>query len=177
MDVEKDTAAPECIQLKPIGFVSNQIQKPVHSKGMQTLSWQERVKKMREQKETVSEIEVLPEYADMLSGTEEFSHLMILYWAHLIPQEEQMGTRVFPFGNQEDFPEVGIFATHSPKRPNGILVTPVRLLERNGNILKVTGLDAVNGSPVLDIKSFVPENSGDEIRTPEWHKKMKELIK
>ncbi len=165
------------IQLKPIGIVKNQNFKASWGAELQALTWQDRVAKMHEQRQSVSEIIVNPEFEEMLEGTEEFSHLLVLYWAHLLPEEKGMEPIIHPFGDKNHFPPVGIFATHSPSRPNSILVTPVRLLERNGNILKVTGLDALNGSPVLDIKSHVPEKYTEEVKTPAWHKKMSEAFK
>ncbi|MDD4923211.1 MAG: SAM-dependent methyltransferase [Dehalococcoidales bacterium] len=171
----KDT--PESIQLKPIGIVKNRNFKASWGTELQALTWQERVAEMHEQRQSVSEIVVDPEFEDMLAGTEEFSHLAVIYWAHLIPEEKRNEAIIYPFGDKNNFPPVGIFATHSPARPNGILVTAVRLLERNGNVLKVTGLDALNGSPVLDIKSHVPDQVNEVVRTPEWHKKMREAFK
>lgn len=80
---------------------------------------------------------------------------------------------------RECFSKVGIFATCSPARPNPILMTVVRLHGIRGNVLEVTGLDAVDGSPVVDIKPYVrnfyPE---DKISIPEWmqqiHKEFEE---
>ena len=74
-------------------------------------------------------------------------------------------------GNR-DFPLVGVFATHSPVCPNSILATVVRLIERRGNVLKVTGLDALDGSPILDIKPYQPYQEPKDIRVPDWMKKI-----
>ncbi len=167
----------ELIQLKPIGIVRNQNHKASWGSELQALTWQERATMMREQRQSVSEIVVSPEFEEMLIGTEEFSHLMVLYWAHLIPDEKRMAAIIYPLGDHKAFPPVGIFATHSPARPNSILVTSVHLLERKGNILKVTGLDALDGSPVLDIKTHVPGPVPEEVRTPNWHRKMREGFK
>lgn len=104
----------------------------------------------------------------ILDGIEEFSHLLVLCWAHLIPPERRSITRVHPMG-REDLPLLGIFSTHSPARPNPILATVVRLVERKGNVLRVEGMDAIDGTPVIDIKPFTrgicPER---EITEPEW---------
>jgi tRNA-Thr(GGU) m(6)t(6)A37 methyltransferase TsaA len=81
--------------------------------------------------------------------------LLVLYWAHLVKPEARSLTRVHPMG-RKDLPLVGVFSTCSPARPNPVLVIAVRLLERDGNILRVEGLDAVDGSPVLDIKPYLP---------------------
>ena len=171
----KTDGTSEFIQLKPIGIVRNQSKEASWGPELQALTWQERAAKMRDQRQSVSELVINPEFEEMLDGIDEFSHLMILFWSHLIPEERRMVTKVNPLGSK-DFPPVGTFATHSPARPNSILVTIVRLLERNGNVLKVTGLDALNNSPVLDIKTFVPEKDMEVIKTPDWHKKMREAF-
>jgi tRNA-Thr(GGU) m(6)t(6)A37 methyltransferase TsaA len=165
----------ELIQLKPIGIVKNQSREASWGKELRTLTRQERASRMREQSRTVSELIINPEYEDMLDGVEEFSHLIVLYWSHLIPEKRRKTMKVHPLGSN-DFPLVGTFATHSPARPNSILVTVVRLLERKGNILKVTGLDALNGSPILDIKPYLPERDLEDVRMPDWMKKMREMF-
>jgi len=80
--------------------------------------------------------------------------------------------KVNPMG-RKDIPEQGIFATRSPARPNPVLVSVVKLLERKENVLLVQGLDALNGSPVLDIKPIVREHEGIESpRFPDWIKEI-----
>lgn len=165
------------IQIKPIGIVKNQNRKTNWEPELQALNWQEKTALMSKQRKSVSEIIISSEFEDMLTGTEEFSHLLVLYWAHLVPGEKSKASIIYPLGDSGNFPPVGVFATHSPARPNSILVTAVRLLERKGNILKVTGLDALDGSPVLDIKTYVPEQVSEEVKTPDWHKKMRQEIK
>lgn len=144
------------VQVRPVGLVRNRSKDPSWGSGLGALTWRERAARMKEQRESVSEIvlDAVPE--EILDGIEDFSHIVVIYWAHRVPPERSSTFRVHPIGNPE-FPLVGVFATQSPVRPNPILVTPVRLLERNGNTLKVTGLDALDGSPVLDIKPYVPE--------------------
>ena len=79
---------------------------------------------------------------------------VVLYWAHKVPAQGRCLARVHPMG-REEIPLTGIFSTCSPARPNPILMTVVKLRERKGNTLVVSGLDAVDGSPVLDIKPYV----------------------
>ena len=80
----------------------------------------------------------------------------------------QLPCKVHPRGQQE-LPLVGRFATRSPTRPNPIGKTTVKLLERRGNILKVTGLDAIDGTPVIDIKPYIPGyDSVLDTRVPPW---------
>jgi tRNA (adenine37-N6)-methyltransferase len=162
----------ESIQLRPIGIVRNQSRATVLAPEMQALPWQDRAVRMKAQRQSVSEIVINPEFEEMLDGVDEFSHILVLFWSHLAPEGKCLEAKVYPMGNRE-FPKVGIFATHSPARPNGILVTEVCLLERRDNVLMVTGLDALDGSPVLDIKSHVPVLSAEEIKTPDWHKTMR----
>jgi tRNA-Thr(GGU) m(6)t(6)A37 methyltransferase TsaA len=91
----------------------------------------------------------------ILNSIEEFSHILVLYWSHLTSQSDRPLTKAHPMG-RKDLPEVGIFATCSPARPNPVCVSAVRLLERKGNIVKLKGLDAVDGSPVVDLKPYIP---------------------
>jgi len=160
------------IELKPIGIVRNRSKDASWGETLGKLNWQERAARMKGQSDSASEITVNPEFADALDGIEGFSHLLILYWPHLLPEERRSVTRVHPIGNR-DFPLVGVFATRSPVRPNTILATVVRLLGRHNNVLTVTGLDALDGSPVLDIKPHYPESvDAGEVRVPEWMKQV-----
>ena len=165
------------IRMKPVGIVRNQSHEASWGTRYQTLTWQERASRMKEQSESISELIINPELDGILDGIDDFSHLMILYWSHLIPEEKRQVLKVHPLGSK-DFPLVGTFATHSPARPNSILVTIVRLLERKGNTLKVTGLDALDGSPILDIKPYLPDQQGlKDVRMPDWMKKMHNKFK
>jgi len=158
----------QLIQLKPVGVVRNQSKEPSWGSDLSALTWQERAARMKEQQEFVSELVIDASLEGILDGVDDFSHLMVLYWAHLVPQERRSMTRVHPMGNK-DFPLVGVFATRSPVRPNVILTTVVRLVERKENVLKVTGLDALHGSLILDIKSFYPNHPElKDFRTPDW---------
>jgi len=98
------------------------------------------------------EIEILPEFAEGLEGVEEEEHLWVLYWLHEAPAEWRRVLRAHPRGDRSR-PQRGVFALHSPMRPNPIAMTRVRLLARQENVLLVEGLDARQGSPVLDLKS------------------------
>src|SRR5690606_1748912 len=104
---------------------------------------------VREMRQSISEIVIDERLVALLDGIEEYSHLMVLYWAHKVPEEGRSLTRVHPMGRSE-IPEVGIFSTCSPARPNPVLTTVVRLSRRRENVLEVAGLDAVDGSPVID---------------------------
>jgi tRNA-Thr(GGU) m(6)t(6)A37 methyltransferase TsaA len=117
--------------------------------------------------EESSEIEVDPYWAEALDGIEGFSHLWIIWWLDGF-DEPPTSRFVHPEGRRE-IPQVGFFATRSPHRPNPIAITAVRFEERWENCLRVSGLDAYEGSPVLDIKPYL--RRGDKIPEavmPEW---------
>ena len=170
-DKSELSSDPQIIQLKPVGIIRNQSKDPSWGGALGKLDWQERAARMKEQRESVSELVIDASLDGILDGIEEFSHIMVLYWAHLTPAKRLSVTKVHPMGNK-NFPLVGVFATHSPVRPNSILTTVVRLIERQGNVLKVTGLDALDGSPILDIKPYQPYNEPKDIRVPNWMAKI-----
>jgi tRNA-Thr(GGU) m(6)t(6)A37 methyltransferase TsaA len=96
-------------------------------------------------------VEVLPEYASGLKDLEGFSHIMLLYHFHLARPPQLL---VRPF---LDDAEHGVFATRAPSRPNPIGISIVRLLQVRGNMIDVEDVDIVDGTPLLDIKPYVPE--------------------
>lgn len=117
--------------------------------------------------DAVSEIEIDPTLVEGLEGLCEFSHIWILWWLDR-SKGAPPSLRVRPEGRQE-MPLVGLFATRSPRRPNPIALTAVRLLGQEGARLRVSGLDAVQGTPVLDIKPYL--RRGDclpEARMAPW---------
>jgi tRNA-Thr(GGU) m(6)t(6)A37 methyltransferase TsaA len=118
--------------------------------------------------EIVSDIVVDSSLSEALDNLEEFSHIIVLYWMHQLADRGQLSTKVHPMGKGE-LPLVGLFATRSPYRPNPVGKAMVRLLERRGNILRVKGLDAIDGSPVIDIKPYIPGyDSATGARVPPW---------
>ena len=100
---------------------------------------------------TVSTIEVFGEYATGLQDIEGFSHIVVIYWFH---RSQGFELLVKPPGENSLH---GLFATRSPHRPCPLGLTVVELLARDENRLEVKGLDAMDGSPVLDIKPYLPE--------------------
>jgi tRNA-Thr(GGU) m(6)t(6)A37 methyltransferase TsaA len=96
----------------------------------------------------VSEIEILPEYAEGLHRIEENEELDIVF---LFDRSTFYKMRVHPHHDAVQ-PEVGVFASRSPKRPNYLGLTRVKFIERRGNALVVKGFDAFDGTPVVDIK-------------------------
>jgi len=95
-------------------------------------------------------LEVYPEYVDGLQDIEGFSHLTLLYWFHRSADYQLV---IEPF---LDGVARGLFAIRYPARPNPIGLSTVELLAREGGVLRVRGLDVLDGTPLLDIKPFVP---------------------
>ena len=100
--------------------------------------------------EAKGRIEIFKKYEDGLRDTDRFSHLILIYKFH---KSRGYRLRVKPFLDDQ---LRGLFATRYPRRPNQIGLTVVKLLKRKGNILFVKGIDVVDGSPLLDIKPYVP---------------------
>jgi len=103
-----------------------------------------------------------------IAGLGDFSHLEVIYvFDRVDPEQNHNGAR-HPRGNVS-WPEVGIFAQRAKDRPNRIGLCTVRLLEIDGTALVVEGLDAVDGSPVLDIKPFMAEFAPrGALHQPSW---------
>ncbi|RLI37593.1 tRNA (N6-threonylcarbamoyladenosine(37)-N6)-methyltransferase TrmO [Candidatus Bathyarchaeota archaeon] len=97
-------------------------------------------------------ISINPEYAEGLDGIERLDYIYVLYWMDRLSEEDRKVLKVHPRGDRSR-PLTGVFALRSPMRPNPIGLTRVRLLRREGNKLYVEGLDALDGTPVVDIKS------------------------
>jgi len=134
---------PSEVKLKPIGWVRNNIEKP------QPNGW-ENIK---------STIEIESDYEKHLARIEEYSHIILICYLDLAADAPTKPTQI---------KEIGIFATRSQLRPNHLAVSSVRLLGRTGNNLKVQGLDSINGTPVLDIKPYLPfYDSFDDAQIPE----------
>jgi tRNA-Thr(GGU) m(6)t(6)A37 methyltransferase TsaA len=115
-----------------------------------------------------SEIVLDESLTDGLDGIEDFSHVLVLYWMHRAAEAEPVRMRRRPQG-REDMPEIGIFAQRARHRPNPIGVTAVTLLRRDKNRLVVRGLDAIDGTPVVDVKPYVPNyDTVVKPRVPEW---------
>jgi tRNA-Thr(GGU) m(6)t(6)A37 methyltransferase TsaA len=125
-------------RLKPIGVVSNSITDKNHH------GW----------KDVCSDIVVGTEYLPGLEGLSDFSHVIVLFWLHEVTAEERATRRARPT-MKAGIPELGIFAWHSSRRPNPIGVSIVKLLDVQGDRVRVQGLDAIDGTPVLDLRPYV----------------------
>jgi len=117
----------------------------------------------------MSQIEISPEYCEGAYRLEEFSHLIVLYWFHQRDNDVDRSTlRVVP-RRHEGAPEVGVFASRSPSRPNPIGFCIAESVKVEGCKIFVRSLDALEGSPVIDIKPYIPRaDAFREARTPDW---------
>jgi tRNA-Thr(GGU) m(6)t(6)A37 methyltransferase TsaA len=139
--------------LQPIGIVRSDFKEPTSAR--------------LDLKKITAEIEIDSSLTEALDGLEGFSHIIVLYWLHLAVFDKKH-LKTYPMGNK-DAGLQGLFAVRTTKRPNPIGKITVRLLERRGNILRVQGLDAIDGSPVLDIKPYIPGyDSAPDATIPNW---------
>lgn len=117
---------------------------------------------------TTIELDTMQVGADALAGLDAFSHAEIIFLLDRVPEEKiERGAR-HPRG-RDDWPLTGIFAQRGKNRPNRLGVTPCRVLSIEGSRLHVEGLDAIDGTPVIDIKPVMREFLPcGEIRQPEW---------
>lgn len=143
------------IVLKPIGFV-------------RTTATGDEVR----DKTRTSQIVLRKELTTALDDVEGFSHLFVLFWLHKTSPEERKILKVHP-RRRKDMPLLGIFATRTMTRPNPIGLTLVKLVKVEGNVLTVRGLDAFNGTPVIDIKPFDSWDTAENAKVPGWWTKMK----
>lgn len=138
----------EQVIYKPIGVVHSPYDEP---KGVPI--------QPSDRREVKGRIDVNPEYAAGLKDLEGFSHIILLYHMHL---SEGYDLEVVPFLDDK---KRGLFATRAPRRPNPIGLSVVKLQKIEGASLHVSGLDIVDGTPLLDIKPYVPGfTRAEEIR-------------
>ncbi len=156
------------MRLRAIGMVRSPLQEPSLVAGSGDLEWRPQAAGANESRKVISELVIDSDLAGITDGIEDFSHLLVLYWAHRVDEDVRSITRAHPMG-RKDLPLVGIFATCSPARPNPVCAMVVRLLERKGNILKVQGLDAIDGSPLIDIKPYNPGYyATEDVKVADW---------
>ncbi len=135
--------------LKPIGYVGTQA-----------------VGDEVKDKTRTSQIVIDNEFVEGLEGLEGFSHIFVIFWLNQVTQEPKE-MKVHPRGRL-DLPFVGVFSTRTNLRPNPIGLTLVELIEVKGNVLVVRGLDAFDGTPVLDLKPYDSWDAVENARVPEW---------
>ena len=114
-------------------------------------------------------IAVDPQYHDALLGLEEFSHINVLFWFHLNDSKDKRNIlQVHPRRDKSN-PLTGVFATHSPVRPNLIGLSRCRIQSIKENHIYLDAIDALDGSPVIDIKSFIPSSRQlTDLQLPVW---------
>jgi tRNA-Thr(GGU) m(6)t(6)A37 methyltransferase TsaA len=119
--------------------------------------------------ETAAWIEIFEPYRDALLGLEGFSHIHVLFWFHENDTPELRRTlQVHPRKNDAN-PLTGVFATHSPMRPNLIGLSRCRITRIDGSRVAIDAIDARDGSPVIDIKCFIPDDQPlTDVHLPEW---------
>ena len=108
------------------------------------------------------ELVIKPEFIEGLSDLDGFSHIFLIYHFHKVQSYE---LTVVPF--MDEVPR-GVFATRSPKRPNPIGISIVRLISVESNILTVENVDLLDGTPILDIKPYVPVFDHHEAERVGW---------
>jgi tRNA-Thr(GGU) m(6)t(6)A37 methyltransferase TsaA len=102
-----------------------------------------------------------------LTGLDEFSHVEVVYFFHQLTEREDYRTPLRPRG-RADLPEVGVFCDRGPRRPNRIGCTICEVVSAEGRQLRVRGLDAVDGTPVIDIKPVMRQFIPPHVRQPDW---------
>ncbi len=110
-----------------------------------------------------------PALAQALLGLEGFSHVYVLFYLHEVPSELRGARLQIHPGGRQDLPLAGLFATRSQLRPNPLGLTVCPLLRVSHNVLWVRGLDAIDGTPVLDIKPYIPHyDAVPGAQVPPW---------
>lgn len=114
-------------------------------------------------------LEVYRPFLAAMDGLDSFSHIHVLYWLHENDTPEKRSIlQVHPRKNSRN-PLTGVFATHSPVRPNPIALTLCRILRIDENLITVADIDARHNSPLLDIKCYIPPDAEDQkISVPHW---------
>jgi len=113
-------------------------------------------------------IEVFEEYRDALLGLDDFSHITVCYWFHENDTPEKRKTlQVHPRKDKQN-PLSGVFATHSPLRPNLIAISICKILSIKDTTIFIEKIDALDGSPVIDIKCLIPSSELGPVKLPDW---------
>lgn len=142
------------IKYKPIGVIHSPFKEPqgipIQSVGAQGID---------------GTVELFPEYTEGLKDVEGFSHLILIYHFHL---SKESPLKVKPYMDNKVH---GVFAMRGPSRPNSIGISIVRLVRVEGNILHIQDIDIMDGTPLLDIKPYVPEFDIREAEKTGWLEK------
>ncbi len=117
----------------------------------------------------LTKVKIFPEFCVGLESLNNFSHIIILYWFHLRDNEEERRTLQVVPRRHLGAPQVGVFASRSPSRPNPIGLCVVKLIKIEECTIIVKGLDALEGSPIIDVKPYIPRADAiPEARSPDW---------
>ena len=114
-------------------------------------------------------IEIFQDYTNALLGLDGFSHIVVLYWFDQNDTADKR--RVLQVHPRKDShnPLTGVFATHSPQRPNLIGLTVCKIISIHGDVIEIEDIDALDGSPVIDIKCYIPGSvSEKDVHLPDW---------
>jgi tRNA-Thr(GGU) m(6)t(6)A37 methyltransferase TsaA len=116
----------------------------------------------------LSELHFQPNLVAGFEGIQQFSHLLVLFFMHQAVYRADRDLVRRP-GGQQEMPRVGIFAQRASSRPNALGVSVVRLLVQEAAVLTVQGLDAFDGSPILDVKPYLSDfDRANPSLEPEW---------
>ena len=145
------------LTMTPIGTVRNEVKTPILN------GWGK----------VVSDLVLEERYAEALDGLEDFSHVLVIFWLNQAGAPKSLKGHV---QGREELPIADLFARRGPSRPNPIGVSAVPLLSREKNILRVQALDAIDGTPLIDIKPDTPAfDRVENARIPEWCKRVYEI--
>lgn len=148
----RDPLALEAVTYRPIGIVRNRVREA------RTHGWAD----------IRSDLVFKEDLTDALDALDGFSHVIVVFHFHRIPDDERRPSRV-PVAGEGARPEVGLLATRIPLRPNAIGVSVAAVVRRRKNVLRVRGLDALDGTPVLDIKPYLPRyDAVPDATLPPW---------
>ena len=139
------------ITMNPIGYVENDVQ----------------AKKDTAWGEGISKIILEKEFYTGLSGLEKFTHAIIVYYLDKAAYKREEHLQRRP-QNRDDMPLVGIFSQRGKDRPNKIGITAVQIVSVDEKTLVIKGLDAINGTAVLDIKPYYPIYDKKAASVPDW---------
>ncbi|MBR6365946.1 MAG: tRNA (N6-threonylcarbamoyladenosine(37)-N6)-methyltransferase TrmO [Lachnospiraceae bacterium] len=145
------------IVTEPIGYVRNEVTE------RKDVAWGE----------DTSTIVLEESYISGLKGLEDFSHVIILYYLDKAKYVKEKHLQRRP-QNREDMPLVGIFSQRGKDRPNQIGMTSVEIVSVSDDRIVVKGLDAIDGTPVLDIKPYYPVYDKKDASVPEWVERLME---
>jgi tRNA-Thr(GGU) m(6)t(6)A37 methyltransferase TsaA len=119
--------------------------------------------------DTAVSIDIFSDYTDALLGLDGFSHIVVLFWFDQNDSDEKR--RVLQVHPRKDphNPLTGVFATHSPKRPNLIGLTVCKIISIHGGSIELEDIDALDGTPVIDLKCYIPGSVAEkDVRLPDW---------